>query len=530
MQKISRILKIFYVLWRYGLFELLQRNIKPGLIFFLVWPLALLSPARYRPRGERLRLTLEDLGPVFIKFGQVLSTRRDLLPEDIADELAKLQDSVPPFSSTQSAEIVQAALGLDLKDIFSSFDANPVASASVAQVHFGVLRGTEKNPEWEGQAVAIKVLRPGILRVIESDLALMRTLAYFVERFSEDGKRLKPQEVVAGFDTTIHDELDLLREASNCSQLRRNFAGSNQIMIPDVYWDLCHVNVMVMQRMYGISIARLDELRAAGVDLRQLAVDGVEVFFTQAFSHGFFHADMHPGNIMVSLEPATFGRLISLDFGIVGTLSEVDKNYLVQNFLAFFNRDYHRVAALHVESGWVPAQTSIEELEGAVRAVCEPYFDRPLKEISLGIVLLRLFQTSRRFKVEIQPQLTLLQKTLLNVEGLGRQLDPDLDLWKTVKPIMQTWMNEQVGVKGFWEKLKLEAPQWAQKVPTLPRLLVQWLENDIRNNSLVDREELLELVKKHTDTQGHWKFLSIFLIGLLVGICLILFLPLFQSI
>ena len=311
MQKISRILKIFYILWRYGLFELLQRNIKPGLIFFLVWPLALLSPAKHRPRGERLRLTLEDLGPVFIKFGQVLSTRRDLLPEDIADELAKLQDSVPPFSSTQSAEIVQAAVGLDLKDIFTSFDANPVASASVAQVHFGVLRGTEKNPEWEGQAVAIKVLRPGILKVIESDLALMRTLAYFVERFSEDGKRLKPQEVVAGFDTTIHDELDLLREASNCSQLRRNFAGSKKIMIPDVYWDLCHVNVMVMQRMYGISIARLDELRAAGVDLRQLAVDGVEVFFTQAFSHGFFHADMHPGNIMVSLEPATFGRLIS---------------------------------------------------------------------------------------------------------------------------------------------------------------------------------------------------------------------------
>lgn len=476
MKKISRILKIIYILWSYGLFELLKKALRPGPVVALIYPLTKFHPSTHLTRGERLRLALEALGPVFIKFGQVISTRRDLLPDDIAEELVKLQDQVMPFSSEESALIVEKALGIPLDDVFETFDKDPIASASIAQVHFGVLKGDAKNPDLAGKAVAVKVLRPNILHVIESDLALMHSLAYLIERYSYDGKRLKPREVVAGFDTTIHDELDLLREAANCSQLRRNFEGSDKIMIPEVYWDYCHNNVMVMERMYGISIAKLDELRTAGVDLRMLAVDGVEVFFTQAFADGFFHADMHPGNIMVSLAPETFGRLISLDFGIVGTLSEVDKNYLVQNFLAFFNRDYHRVAALHIESGWVPPQTKVEELEGAVRAVCEPYFDRPLKDISLGIVLMRLFQTSRRFKVEIQPQLTLLQKTLLNVEGLGRQLDPELDLWKTVKPIMQSWMNEQIGFKGFIHKVQREAPHWAQTVPTIPRLLIAWLE------------------------------------------------------
>jgi ubiquinone biosynthesis protein len=517
MQKLNRISRIIFILWRYDLFALIRGLMKPGLLKAIITPLSSFSPAKNQARGERIRLALESLGPVFIKFGQVLSTRRDLLPEDIADELAKLQDDVPPFSNDLSRNIIEKAFGAHIADIFLSFDATPIASASVAQVHFAVLKGSEKNPEWEGKHVAIKVLRPNILGVIESDLALMHSLAGLIEKFSYDGKRLKPKEVVAGFDTTIHDELDLLREASNCSQLRRNFEGSNKIMIPEVYWDLCHVNVMVMERMYGISIARLDDLKAAGVDLRTLAVDGVEVFFTQAFAHGFFHADMHPGNIMVSLAPETFGRLISLDFGIVGTLSEGDKNYLVQNFLAFFNRDYHRVAALHIESGWVPAETKVEELEGAVRAVCEPYFDRPLKEISLGIVLMRLFQTSRRFRVEIQPQLTLLQKTLLNVEGLGRQLDPDLDLWKTVKPIMQTWMNQQVGFKGFWDKLKIEAPHWAQKLPTIPRLLTSLLESEIqskKDNHLEQIKTLLEIQnKKYTNRSSA----SIFILGLILG-------------
>lgn len=517
MQSIQRILRILYILWRFDLFGLLRLVLKPGVINIALAPLSLYSPSKGLARGLRIRLVLEALGPVFIKFGQVLSTRRDLLPEDIADELAKLQDDVPPFANALSRDLIEKAFGVPIDTLFHSFDATPIASASIAQVHFAVLKGTKENPDWENKHVAIKVLRPNILGVIESDLALMHSIAALIEKFSYDGKRLKPKEVVAGFDTTIHDELDLLREAANCSQLRRNFEGSKKIMIPEIYWDLCHVNVMVMERMYGISIARLDDLRAAGVDLQLLARDGVEVFFTQAFSHGFFHADMHPGNIMVSLAPETFGRIISLDFGIVGTLSEVDKNYLVHNFLAFFNRDYHRVAQLHVESGWVPPETKVEELEAAVRSVCEPYFDRPLKEISLGIVLMRLFQTSRRFKVEIQPQLTLLQKTLLNVEGLGRQLDPDLDLWKTVKPIMQTWMDQQIGVKGFWEKLKTEAPLWAQKMPTIPRLVSTYLEMAIHTKKQNELAEIKSLLMQQNSFIRNTKIAMIFLAGLISG-------------
>lgn len=521
IKKITRILTIIFTLWRFGLFDLLDKILKPGLLSIFIKPLAWTAPTR-QARGVRIRLTLESLGPIFVKFGQVLSTRRDLLPEDIANELAKLQDDVPPFSSEESRQIIEKALGCSADEIFTYLEFEPVASASVAQVHFGALRGTDKNPEWTGKEVAVKVLRPGILPVIESDLALMRTIAALVERFSYDGKRLKPKEVVAEFDTCIHDELDLMREAANASQLRRNFEGSDKLMIPEIYWDLCHTNVMVMERMRGISIARLDELKAAGIDLKKLAKDGVEVFFTQAFQHGFFHADMHPGNIMVSLEPNTFGRLISLDFGIVGTLSETDKNYLVQNFLAFFNRDYHRVAALHIESGWVPKETRVEDLEGAVRAVCEPYFDRPLKEISLGIVLMRLFQTSRRFKVEIQPQLTMLQKTLLNVEGLGRQLDPDLDLWKTVKPIMQSWMDQQIGIKGFLDKVKVEAPRWAQMIPELPRLISTWLELEINQKQNEGPTESEKFLAQQLDSMKKWKYFSLFVIGVVVGAMLVI--------
>lgn len=518
INKAFRVSKIFFTLWRFGLFELLGKLLKPGLISLLIKPLVWTSPTR-QPRGERIRLTLESLGPIFVKFGQVLSTRRDLLPQDIADELARLQDQVPPFAGTEARLMIEKALGQSIDQVFHSFETEPVASASVAQVHFGVLKGTEKHPEWEGREVAVKVLRPNILPVIESDLALMHSLASLVQKYSLDGKRLKPKEVVSDFDTAIHDELDLMHEAANASQLKRNFEGSDKLMIPEVHWDLCSTQVMIMERMHGISIGRLDELRAAGVDLKKLAQDGLEIFFTQAFSHGFFHADMHPGNIMVSLDPKTFGRFISLDFGIVGTLSEVDKNYLVQNFLAFFNRDYHRVAALHIESGWVPKETRVEELESAVRAVCEPYFDRPLKDISLGIVLLRLFQTSRRFKVEIQPQLTMLQKTLLNVEGLGRQLDPDLDLWKTVKPIMQKWMDQQVGLSGFIDKMKVEAPRWAQTIPTLPRLLATWLEADIEAKKNNPYAEIEKLLAKQLESSKRWKYFAVFLSGVLLTIC-----------
>lgn len=419
------------------------------------------------PRGQRLQLALESLGPIFVKFGQVMSTRRDLIPPDVADELALLQDRVAPFPSAQAAKIIELALGAPPAELFAHFEVDPVASASIAQVHFATLH--------DGREVAVKVLRPGMLEVIDNDLALMRVVARWVERLSPDGRRLKPREVVAEFEKHLHDELDLLREASNCSQLRRNFGpGSDRgdlLWVPEVHWDFCATNVFTMERMYGIPVGQIERLRTAGVDLKELSRVGVEIFFTQVFTDGFFHADMHPGNIYVSDAPQTLGRYIALDFGIVGSLSEFDKNYLAQNFLAFFQRDYRRVARLHIESGWVPADTREEELEGAIRGVCEPYFDRPLEEISLGQVLLRLFQTSRRFHVEIQPQLVLLQKTLLNVEGLGRQLDPKLDLWETAKPYLEKWMHDRVGISGIRKKLTIEAGQWAQLLPEFPRLM-----------------------------------------------------------
>ncbi|HEY9240314.1 MAG TPA: ubiquinone biosynthesis regulatory protein kinase UbiB, partial [Burkholderiaceae bacterium] len=407
-------------------------------------------------------------GPIFVKFGQVLSTRRDLLPADLADELARLQDNVPPFPAEQARALVERAFGRPIDAIFARFDAEPVASASIAQVHFAQLK--------DGREVAVKVLRPGMLAAIDDDLSLMRTLARWIERTSADGKRLKPREVVAEFDNYLHDELDLVREAANAAQLRRNMQALNLIMVPEMVWDLCTQGVIVMERMNGLPISQVQRLRDAGVDIPKLARDGVTIFFTQVFRDGFFHADMHPGNIQVSVAPETFGRYIALDFGIVGTLTEFDKEYLAQNFIAFFRRDYKRVAELHVESGWVPRNTRVDELEGAIRAVCEPHFDRPLKDISLGQVLLRLFQTSRRFNVEIQPQLVLLQKTLLNVEGLGRQLDPELDLWSTAKPFLEQWMDKQVGWAGFVEGLQREAPRYVQLLPELPRLIHQALQ------------------------------------------------------
>jgi ubiquinone biosynthesis protein len=335
-----------------------------------------------------------------------------------------------------------------------------------------------------------------MLTVIDKDLSLMRMMAGWVDRLSADGKRLKPREVVAEFDKYLHDELDFVREAANAAQLRRNMEGLNLVLIPEMIWDFCHNDVIVMERMKGVPISQTDRLRQAGVDISKLARDGVTIFFTQVFRDGFFHADMHPGNIQVSLEPATFGRYISLDFGIVGTLTEFDKEYLAQNFTAFFRRDYKRVAELHVESGWVPADTRVDELESAIRAVCEPYFDRPLKEISLGMVLMRLFQTSRRFNVEIQPQLVLLQKTLLNIEGLGRQLDPELDLWSTAKPFLETWMLDQVGPKKLWDQLRAEAPRYAKLLPELPRLVHDFLKHRQHN----DGAQLQQLIEEQRRT------------------------------
>ncbi len=462
MKRLVRLAFIVVTVLRFGLDEVALSAFRQGWVRVLV-RLATLGRRLDRPRGERLRQGLERLGPIFVKFGQVLSTRRDLIPLDVADELARLQDRVPPFPAAQSRALVEKAFGRPIGEVFARFDAEPVASASIAQVHFADLK--------DGREVAVKVLRPGMREVIDQDLALLHTLAAWVERLSADGRRLKPREVVAEFDGYLHDELDLVREAANATQLRRNMGGLGLVLIPEMVWELCTEGVIVMQRMKGVPISQIERLREAGVDLKKLSRDGVTIFFTQVFRDGYFHADMHPGNIMVSLEPATFGRYIALDFGIIGTLTETDKEYLAYNFIAFFRRDYKRVAELHIESGWVPPGTRVGELEGAIRAVCEPQFDRPLKDISLGQVLLRLFQTSRRFNVEIQPQLVLLQKTLLNIEGLGRQLDPELDLWTTAKPFLERWMNEQVGWRGLAARLEREAPRYAQLLPALPRLV-----------------------------------------------------------
>ena len=492
MTRLYRGAFIVFIVLRYGLDELFLTSFQKPWLHVLA---RVVSVGRNlnAPRGQRLREALERLGPIFVKFGQVLSTRRDLMPIDIADELARLQDRVPPFNSDVAVAIIERAFGKPVDSIFSSFDREPIASASIAQVHFAKL----VDKEGKERDVAVKVLRPGMLGAIEKDLSLMRMMASWVDGLSSDGKRLKPKEVVAEFDKYLHDELDLVREASSAAQLRRNMAGLDLVLIPEMYWDFCTTEVIVMERMVGIPISQVARLREAGVDIPKLARDGVTLFFTQVFRDGFFHADMHPGNIQVSIDPATFGRYISLDFGIVGTLTEVDKEYLAQNFTAFFRRDYKRVAELHIESGWVPSSTRVDELESAIRAVCEPYFDRPLKEISLGLVLMRLFQTSRRFQVEIQPQLVLLQKTLLNIEGLGRDLDPDLDLWHSAKPFLEKWMLEQVGPQKLLNQLKDQAPRYATLLPELPRLLHDFLKQ--RPGSQQRQLEELLIEQKRTN-------------------------------
>jgi ubiquinone biosynthesis protein len=459
--RFRRLLKIIRVVLRYGLDNIAISSLAAPRFASMVDKLVFWRDIS-APRGERLRRALEELGPIFVKFGQVLSTRRDLIPPDIAEELARLQDRVPPFDSELAITQIKRSLHAHPDELFAHFDRVPKASASIAQVHFAVLK--------DGTEVAVKVLRPGMRRIIDEDVALMHIAAGWVERLWADGRRLKPREVVAEFDKYLHDELDLMREAANASQLRRNFAESDLLLVPEMYWDYCSEAVIVMQRMHGIPISRTDELIRHGMDLKKLSRDGVEIFFTQVFRDGFFHADMHPGNILVSTDPATFGRYIALDFGIVGTLTDFDKDYLAQNFLSFFRRDYKQVAEAHIESGWAPPETRVDELESAVRACCEPIFDRPLRDISFGQVLLRLFQTSRRFNIEVQPQLVLLQKTLLNIEGLGRQLDPELDLWKTAKPYLERWMSEQIGWRALIEQLKLEAPRYGRLLPQFPRL------------------------------------------------------------
>ncbi|MGA7180650.1 MAG: ubiquinone biosynthesis regulatory protein kinase UbiB [Thiobacillaceae bacterium] len=461
-----RLMQISWVAFRFGLDDVILASPRTRFLRGMFRMLFFWRTLK-APRAQRLRLALESLGPLFVKFGQMLSTRRDLLPADYADELALLQDRVPPFEFAQVEKILVAAYGRPWQQVFSKFDPQPVASASVAQVHFAEL--------CDGHPVAVKVLRPGIGRIIEHDLALLDAAALLVEKLFADGKRLRPREVVDEFRKTLRDELDLMQEGSNAALIRRNFKGSKLLKVLEVYFDFTRESVLVMERIYGTPINQKQALIQAGVDIPQLARNGVEIFFTQVFRDGFFHADMHPGNIFIGTEGDNKGKYMAVDYGICGTLSESDKHYLAINFLAAFRQDYKRFAEAHIESGWVPTDTRVEELESAVRACCEPYFNKPIKDISFGHLLMRLFAMSRRFNVEIQPQLVLLQKTLLQIEGLGRQLDPDLDLWQTGKPYLERWMSEQLGWRGLVKNLRNEAPEWASMLPQIPRLMHAYL-------------------------------------------------------
>jgi len=459
---IRRILGIQRVLVKYGLDDIIKEThlLRPMRFLFYVFPRSRYTSA---PLGERIRLALEELGPIFVKFGQAISTRRDLLPPDIADELAKLQDMVPPFPAEQAIEILNIAYGKPVDEVFKRFDVEPFAAASIAQVHTAQLQNEAE--------VIVKLLRPGVHEQIEQDLDVLRMIAGMADRYWEHGKRLRPREIVDEYEQTIIDELDLMREAANCSQLKRNFAGSDMLYVPDVYWDYCRPEVLVQERIYGIPISDMDALREAGANIQVLAENGVEIFFTQVFRHNFFHADMHPGNIFVIATDPDKPKYAAVDFGIVGTLSPDDQKYLASNFLAFFDRDYYRIAKLHIESGWVPEGTRVDQLETAVRTVCEPIFNKPLAEISFAQVLIRLFRVAQRFNVEIQPQLILLHKTLFNIEGLGRELYPQLDLWKTAHPVLKQWMNEQVGPKAILDDLRENLPLLRDALRELPFIL-----------------------------------------------------------
>ncbi|GAA6135564.1 ubiquinone biosynthesis regulatory protein kinase UbiB [Oceaniserpentilla sp. 4NH20-0058] len=465
MQQLRRLFTLLYVFSKYRLDVFIPTHLLPWylrLAFFLA-PWRLNSLAKRTPKAKRLRLALVELGPIYIKFGQLLSTRKDLLPPDLAQELAQLQDQVPPFKAKTARRIIEKALGESVDTVFSEFESEALASASIAQVHCAKLTS--------GEDVVIKVIRPNLETTINKDISVMMMAARLMQRYAKDGKRLRPVEVVEDYRHTIFGELDLMSEAANASQLRRNFADSPLLYIPEVHWDYCRPNVMVMERIYGTPIGDIEQLEARGTNMKVLAERGVEIFFRQVFKDSFFHADMHPGNIFVAHNDPQSPQYIAIDCGIVGTLSDTDQDYLARNLLAFFNQDYHEVARLHVESGWVGQETKINEFEAAIRSVCEPIFEKPLEEISFGLLLLRLFQTARRFNMVVQPQLVLLQKTLLNIEGLGRQLYPQLDLWTTAKPYLEQWMHTRMGPKAIWKELKRQAPAWIQHAPHMPETI-----------------------------------------------------------
>lgn len=500
MRRLLRIFKIARVFAKYRLDTLFDqvslRWYVRALLAMMVWRYFI--PVGSRSQGERLRLALEELGPIFIKFGQMLSTRRDLLSDDLAIELRKLQDQVPPFSGTYAQQLIEQSLNSPVEELFAEFNAEPMASASVAQVHEALLHN--------GEEVVIKVIRPGIDRTIRKDVALLYTLAHLVEKLWVEGRRLRPVEVVADYETTIFDELDLRKEAANCSQIRRNFDNSPILYVPEIFWDLTRQNVLVMERIHGIPVADVEQLNAQNTDMKKLAEQGVEIFFTQVFRDSFFHADMHPGNIFVSRNNPAEPQYIAVDFGIVGSLTAEDQSYLARNFLAFFKRDYRQVAQLHIDSGWVPEDTNVYAFETAIRSVCEPIFEKPLKDISFGLVLMGLFQTARRFNMEVQPQLVLLQKTLLNIEGLGRQLYPELDLWQTAQPFLERWMKERMGPKAVYRSMKQQAPDWLDKMPHLPQMAYEAL-HQLKNLDDSRRRDMLALSVAREELKqkrSHW--------------------------
>jgi ubiquinone biosynthesis protein len=492
--RIRRLLKIIHVVYRYRLDSLIDKDKLPLVARLLLIPARLFGSTAPN-RGERLRKALESLGPIFVKFGQLLSTRPDLVPADICSELAQLQDNVPPFKSAKFRQIVEDALGGSVEELFQSFEPEPLASASVAQVHAAVLK--------DGSDVVVKAVRPNIEKVIGKDIALMYSLARLLAKYSQDGRRLRPVEVIADYEQVIYDELNLQAEGANASLLRHNFEGSSLLYVPKIDWDYSNEKVLVMERIYGTPVTNIDDLKAAGVNFKTLAERGVEIFFTQVFEHNFFHADMHPGNIFVNSSNPEKPSYIAIDCAIMGSLSKDDQYYMARNLIAIFKRDYRQVAELHIRSGWVPETTPVNEFTSAIRAVCEPIFQRPLNEISLGHMLISLFTTARRFNMEVQPSLVLLQKTLLNIEGLGRQLYPQLDLWTTAQPFLDKWLKQRYSPKSLIKQFKRYAPDWMEQLPEIPPLIYQALQTMQQSDKTVVAVEA-KPQKSSANTTGKW--------------------------
>ncbi len=514
LRVLTRLLQIQRVLVRHGLDEIIlaAHLFRPIRFAFYLSPATWFRRSRTAPRAERLRLALEELGPIFMKFGQTLSTRRDLLPRDIADELEKLQDRVPPFSGATARALAEAAYERPLTEVFARFDEEPLAAATIAQVHTAQLH--------DGKEVVVKIVRPGIRAQIERDIEVMYALARLAHRYAPQAHRLRPVELVREYEKTIIDELNLMREAANAAQLRRNFADSRLLYVPEVHWDYCRKNVMVMERVHGVLINDIPELQRRGANIRRLAENGVEIFFTQAFRHNFFHADMHPGNIFVLLDDPDHPRYAAVDFGIVGTLDPRDQHYLAENFIAFFDHDYRRIAQLHIDSGWIPAHVRVDELESAVRTVCEPIANKPLREISFGQVLLSLFEAAQRFDAQMQPQLMLIQKTLLQIEGVGRQLYPDLDLWQTAQPLLRQWMQERYSIKSMIRQTRTQLPAFLDSLRTAPQLVQQVIQRaaDGRLSVPVEAKDLEVLRQEIRDDARRRDVTVIAAIGLLGGI------------